>query len=506
MDRNALLNGLSKLVQVYLILNSVFILLFWVSQLSETAGYIYSWILKHGHFLLKWCLLLPVDGMKGWNAVLFSFVFLFFKSGRNLMIFVLKNLFRFLKALPGKQTQSLLNRYMLLARYTLYANQNNIFNRLEKQYVPGSRFVVLPMDMEFMDAGVPPVSYEDQMAKLAEAKQKNPETLIPFVFVDPRRIEKEGAKYFGYTVSNGKVVLDPDCFIRDYIEKKEFGGFKIYPALGYYPFDEALLPVWKYAADNELPITTHCIKGTIFYRGVKHKKWDEHPIFKQAQGDNESIQLPLLERKNVDFSLNFTHPLNYLCLLEEPLLRILVSRAKDVKIKKLFGYTDLDSPLKHDLSHLKICLAHFGGEDQWEAYLERDRFNYPLQIIQHRDRGLDFSIKDGIIPWGRFEQHWKYVDWYSIIYSLMAQYDNVYADISYILSKPSIFPLLKETVNVQLNPKVSKKVLFGTDFYVVRNHNSDKELVANSISELSDDEFNLIARENTHRFVENKLH
>src|SRR6185436_827568 len=74
-----------------------------------------------------------------------------------------------------------------------------------------------------------------------------------------------------------------------FIEKKKFNGFKIYPALGYYPFDVQLLPLWKYAADHQIPILTHCIRGTIFYRGSKKTEWDYHPVYKQAMFKKDVI-------------------------------------------------------------------------------------------------------------------------------------------------------------------------------------------------------------------------
>ncbi|MBO6515434.1 MAG: amidohydrolase family protein [Bacteroidia bacterium] len=505
-DRNKVLLFLWRVVQYILFANTLLVLCYWLRSRSETAGKVYDYVSKfvasNGNFYV---ILDPAE--RQWLAIaLFLVVFFFFKSGRNLVLFALKQLVSLFKALPGSQTRALLERYLLLGKYTLYKEQNGIYNKLEKQYEPNTKFVVLPMDMEYMDAGKPPTPYLDQMKELEEVKKNNPNTCIPFVFVDPRRLSaKDGKTYFDYTFTDGRVSLVKGCFIQKYIEDKGFGGFKIYPALGYYPFDEWLLPVWKYAADNGLPITTHCIEGTIFYRGTKEKQWDKHPVFRESKGDGVYDEMALPQRKNEEFSLNFTHPMNYLCLIKEPLLRILVGQAKDNRIKELFGYTDEETPLKHNLSHLKICLAHFGGEDQWEEYLEKDSYVYPQQVVQYRDRGLDFSIDPGSIPWGRFEQHWKYVDWYSIIYSLMAQGENVYADISYIVSKPSIFPLLKETVDDSLHPKVASRVLFGTDFYVVRNHNSDKELYLNSATDLSEEEMDRIARENTHQFVTNSL-
>lgn len=502
-DRVPVINIPWQLLQWVLTLNAVYTFTYWIKTFSDSAELVIDWIGENAAFLFEYCILIDPKEHFVWSLLIFLGVFVFVKSGRNLVVFVAKSLVKFVKKLPGKQTASLLERYLLMAKYAKYKQQTDIFNKLEKQYPKGTKMVVLPMDMKYMGAGKLKSSYYDQMAELEKVKQNNPDTCIPFVFVDPRRISEDGKAFFDYTFNEGKVDLAKGCFVQQYLEDKGFGGIKIYPALGYYPFDERLLPLWKYAADNQIPIMTHCIIGTIFYRGTKEKRWDYHPVFKEPRGDDEPAPLLLSERKNVEFQRNFTHPMNYLCLLEENLLRILVGDAKDDRIRQLFGYTDKDTPLKHNLNHLKVCLAHFGGEEEWLEFLEKDSYQYPLQVTYERDRGVDLSFRngDGKEAWGRYEQLYRYVDWYTLIYSLLAQFDNMYADLSYIISKPSIYPLLRQTVDPDITGKVSQKVLFGTDFFVVRNHNTDKELMVNAQAALTKDEFDLIARENTYRYL-----
>ncbi|AYB33767.1 hypothetical protein D4L85_25710 [Chryseolinea soli] len=439
-------------------------------------------------------------------AIVLLFV-VFFKSGRNILWFILKKIWSFLGVLPGPESRALAKRYLNIGRFAFYESQTRIFARLKSQYPAGTGFIVLPMDMEFMGAGKlkKGAGYHEQMKVLSVIKQnhENKDLIYPFVFADPRRLAREGEKHLNYTVDNGSVTLK-DCFIREYIEGHRFSGFKIYPALGYYPFDEALLPIWKYAADHSIPILTHCIKGTIYYRGLKQKEWDYHPVFEQACGHELYEPMVLTERKNSEFINNFTHPLNYLCLLEEKLLRKCVAMAKDKRIKELFGFTHESNPLKYDLRHLKLCLGHFGGDDEWDRFMELDRDNFSSQLVKHPDLGISFlTDENGHDKRGKLEQVWKYADWYSIICSMILQYPNVYADLSYILYNASIQPLLKQTL---ANPKLMKRTLFGTDFYVVRNHNSEKSLLAGMLDNLTQNEFDQIAKSNPREFLWNKLH
>jgi hypothetical protein len=434
------------------------------------------------------------------KTLVFLFTILFIKFGRQIITFILKKAWGFLSMLPDKRTITFLGRYINIGRFAYYKTQKDIFNKLKFQYPPGTGFVLLPMDMVYMDAGglKPPGAYDLQMKELADIKKANPGVVFPFVFVDPRRTHAGGKPHLKWKSGKKGTVILEDCFIRDYIETNAFSGFKIYPALGYYPFDKRLLALWKYAADRQIPITTHCIRGTIFFRGRKQKSWDHHPVFKEFRKEGVPQPLLLPEIENVDFINNFTHPLNYLILMEERLLRLVVAEA-DKETKALFGYKDLQTALLYNLSELKLCFGHYGGDDEWEKYFEKDRDALTSQVVREPGKGIVFC-KDGDIDesFGVLEQVWKTVDWYAIISSLMLQYPNLYADISYIIHNDRIFPLLKSTMQ---NPVLKSRVLFGTDFYVVRNYKSDKEMLADLESALTTDELDAIARNNPRQFL-----
>jgi predicted TIM-barrel fold metal-dependent hydrolase len=493
------------LLGLWATVQSFFILYDFISNFLPPGAMIADLVDKALAILTGFHLILPLPYPVE-KVMLVVVVLLFVKWGRNLLFSLFKNILAVFSVLPGSRTTELFKRYVLLGRFSIYERQDKTWSLLTSQYPAGTKFVVLPMDMTFMGAGAlkGDGTYQKQMEQLAEIKDKNSgkQTFYPFVFVDPRRIALEKTAFFNYR-SDGKggVILDP-CFIKKYIEDLGFSGFKIYPALGYYPFDPLLLPLWKYAADRQIPITTHCIQGTIFYRGSKKPEWNSHPVFEQSMGHQTFAPLQLLQEKNVDFQTNFTHPMNYLCLLEESLLRKVVGQSGDQKLKDLFGYQGDDQPMTYNLKHLKICLAHYGGWEEWDKYLESDRDHYSSQLVKNPDRGIEFfkTATSDAVSESKLEQIWKYVDWYSIISSIMLQYDNVYADISYIVYDEKIFPLLKHSLQPQFE-KLRKKILFGTDFYVVRNHKSEKEILTDLMAGLTEDEFNLIARENPKSFL-----
>ncbi|EDP70153.1 hypothetical protein FBALC1_11487 [Flavobacteriales bacterium ALC-1] len=479
-----------------------------------------------------------------YKLVFFILILIFFKSVRNIVFALLRQL----KVLPGKHFSDLFHRYVQIGLFSKYKKQSGIYDKLKKQYPPEAHFVGLPMDMQYMQAGSlkqvydktqkefikipkdPKTNKRDkffamqyQMQGLLDIKQRKTDKDLfhPFVFAHPERMTDK--RYFDYTVDpeTGKVSLVKGCMMQVYLEEHQFAGIKIYPALGYYPFNELLLPLWKYCIQHSLPIMTHCIKGTIFFRGKKKKEWDNHPIFTEGKVDEtkrkavetdkrvdfdidadyiqeDSNALHLNEVKNIDYCNNFTNPLNYLCLLDETLLKKVVAQAKDKSIQQLFY--DTSGVWRPDgLKDLKLCFAHFGGDDQWKRFLESDRDNYTTQLILQPQKGIDFfeNVSGNPSP-GKLAYVWKHVDWYTIICSIMLQYDNVYADISYILHDAIILPLLKQTLS---NDNLKTKVLYGSDFYVVRNHKSDKAILADMRAGLTEHEFDQIARYNPRGYL-----
>ena len=436
-----------------------------------------------------------------------------------------KKLISSLKVLPSKNMLKFIQRYLTIAEFAKYKTQKSIFDRLIKMYEPGSKIVVLPMDMEYMKAGQPKQSYLDQLEELKgviDKEQTNVDSLIPFLFVDPRRIRNENKDkvkqpFFDWEMVdkevNGKIIRTvklKQSVVRDCLEGNSmdgtlsgyFKGIKLYPALGYYPFDHDLLPLYVYCVQNDIPITTHCIEGTIFYRGRIKRSWLHHPVFKDNKGN--PLETPV--KTNQELQINFTHPLNYLVLLEPELLADHIKEAKDNRIKELFGYSEKDHSIQKDLKLLKVNLAHYGGKDEWMRYLEGDRKDASAELIEQPKEGMNLIQpkvpKKDALNLNSIPAHLIYnkIEWFSIISSLMLQYENMYADISYILHSEEVKPLLYQVLHT--NPDLSKKILFGTDFFVVRNHKSEKELFADLFSFLGEEKMDIIARENPDRFLQ----
>jgi len=111
------------------------------------------------------------------------------------------------------------------------------------------------------------------------------------------------------------------------------------------------------------------------------------------------------------------------------------------------------------------------------------------------------------------------MDWYIMISSMMLQYPNVYADISYTLHAEHIFPQLPQTLRHErgANPetpphlaeaglslpthRLGDRILFGTDFYMIRSHKTEKALLVQTQSLLGEEASDQIARFNPQSYL-----
>lgn len=312
-----------------------------------------------------------------------------------------------------------------LSRYTafLYSALNNdeeIFEELAAYYPGKTKFVPLSVDFDYMKAGMPIKPFLEQLEDLRALKLAFPDQILPFIGTDPRRPQ----------------VLD---LVKKYIIDYGFAGIKMYPSLGFFPNDERLYPVYEWAQENEIPITSHCIpKNPNHYRG---KITDE-----QRQ---QAAQVPGYNakeaKKKYDFAMYFNHPHWW-----EQVLK--------------------------DFPNLKINLAHFGGNVEWDRYLD-DPFS------KKRDNK----------------------SWYYIIRKMIENeaYPNVYADISFTVFDRALFPVLKSLLT---QPKTENHVLFGSDFYMLQKDYRERRFGFDVRGYLSDDHYWKLACDNPRRFLANKVH
>lgn len=317
---------------------------------------------------------------------------------------------KLLNVLGKKDYAHLVRKYHQFLKIGDLKSQLEIFKLLQGFYPENTKFCVLSMDMEFMKAGNVKTTFKEQLEELAAIK-KDPaykDLIQPFIFIHPERV--------------GLLSI-----IRKYIEEEYFAGLKMYPPLGYYPFDERLDQVFAYAEKNQIPITSHCARGGVFYKGEITDEMRKHPMTGKVYQ----------KRRNKFFTDIFTDPDNYEYLLAK-------------------------------YPNLKLNLAHFGGFDEWEKYLQNS-------IDEDNEQS-----------------------WFEKIRTLLKKHPNLYTDISYTLFNKELIPLLKITLQ---DEALKDKILFGSDYYMVEQELSEKQFSINLRANLGEQEYRQIAELNPKVFL-----
>jgi len=261
-----------------------------------------------------------------------------------------RRMVRWLRCLIPWSDMDVFDRYAAFLSTGSATRQSDIFLKLREQYPPDTKFVVLPMDMEYMGAGKVRQPYWNQVAELEQLHGNFPNQVIPFVAADPRR---------------------PDIVqhVKRCIEAHGFRGVKIYPPLGYAPYCRVLLQVFDFCQAAGVPVIAHCSRGGVYSRTMSR-----------------------------DECLQRTMPTNWAGVLRS-------------------------------FPQLKLCLAHFGGDAEFRKYTEA-RDSWTLDILE-----------------------------------LMQQYENVYADVSYVAANEWSHDTIKDLCS---DPVTRDRVLFGTDYYMVQ--------------------------------------
>jgi uncharacterized protein len=175
--------------------------------------------------------------------------FVWFGGMRALRVPIVRRLLAGLGGvIPSRLLGERLLRFMQFAEVANYTSQGEIFAYLRGFYPPSARFVVLPVDMTYMGAGIPRRGIDAQHEELLALASAAAPHVIPFCAVDPRRPD---------LLASVRALVQAGCC-----------GIKLYPALGFLPTDDRLREVYAFAQDADVPVITHCSSGGIRRRGL----------------------------------------------------------------------------------------------------------------------------------------------------------------------------------------------------------------------------------------------
>lgn len=216
---------------------------------------------------------------------------------------------------------------------------------------PGGNTVFCPlmMDLEPGMKGQATMGLQEQLEELAALRDEYPDTLLPFVAIDPRREDVE------------------DIFLKAFSQPHNFAGVKIYPTLGYLPSHPTLLKIFEVCQAKRIPVTAHC--GSAAVRAYGHR-------FKSVLGvavDDEDEFAPV----NRDIWL-FTRD----------------------AYAEFFGNPSNWEPVLRTFPQLKLNLAHFGTGQEWESMLAGKNRTWTSRILdimsryEHVYADVSFDISD----------------------------------------------------------------------------------------------------------------
>ncbi|MBK7384844.1 MAG: amidohydrolase family protein [Flavobacteriales bacterium] len=350
---------------------------------------------------------------------------------------------RIIKAMASRRGHSQLLRYLQFIEVGTQSTQEEVFVSMRNAYAvfgPEVRFVALTLNMDHMDVQASNhARIETQLAEVERVRTHYPDVFFPFVGVDPRHL-------------SGVALRD---WVKEKVERRMFFGIKIYPSIGFFPFDAGLDELYKWAEAEQVPVMTHCTRSGTFYTGAMDQVLaDPRPSgLNPMAPEMVDIHARITAFKNNPFSWKdskygcniFLHPQNY-----EPVLR---------KYPKL-----------------KLCFAHFGGDD--EMLNEKQ----PL-----RDKGIDPT------------------NWHNEVKRIMSTtnaqgdllYPNTYTDISYTLFRDKIYPLLLPLIDGPLGDRI----LFGTDFFMTLREDPEAALLKRCIDGMTMERFRRIAMNNNDNFL-----
>ena len=131
----------------------------------------------------------------------------------------------------------------------------------------------------------------------------------------------------------------------------------------------------------------------------------------------------------------------------------------------------LNRSVLNEFPDLRICLAHFGGTEDWDDYLKSE--------------------------WRDGNAQLERMNWLSQIMTMVGsgEYPNLYTDISYTVFRFQRYvPVLKVFLE---NERIRSRTLFGSDYYMIKQEKfPERELSIRLRGELGREWFTMIAFEN----------
>lgn len=289
-----------------------------------------------------------------------------------------------------------------------------IATKLFDYYAPTKTiFCPLMMDMKPGIDGKQKIAYAEQIANMKQLRDKYPDKLLPFIAIDPRRQNVD------------------KIFLSAFNDEHAFFGVKIYPCLGYLPSHPKLMQIFEVCEAKRIPVTAHCGGGTV-HSSRRHIK-----CIQGLRMDDDNQPEKICEDKwfctGNSYARYFNHPQRW-------------------------------EPVLHAFPQLKLNLAHFGNDTEWEK-LAKGKNN----------------------------------TWVSRIMDMMTRYKNLYADFSFNISNHKTYDIFRQ--KVEDNDLIANRTLYGSDYYMVVTEGHFRSIKVDFMTAMGDRVMQKIAYENPKKFL-----
>ncbi len=193
--------------------------------------------------------------------------------------------------------------------------------------------------------------YRKHLQELQTLQTENPDTVLPFLAVDPRRTGIEE-------------------LVQEQVVEGAFKGVKLYPPLGYLPSHPNLYGVYRLCMKHNIPVTVHTSTGGLL---------SLCDTIKTRSKNRDGTVIPVTFDKKTDKSaaLFFSNPAKWLKILENS-----------------------------EFSGLHLNFGHFGGEEHiinFANQMPNDPVNWTGQIIGLMERfenvyaDISYCPKNGML-------------------------------------------------------------------------------------------------------------
>ena len=351
-----------------------------------------------------------------------------------------------IRGLSRARGKSNMQRYLNFMETGMEESQGDVFAKLRNAYTAlgsDTRYIALTLNMDYMGlSDSKHARIEDQLKEMEELRRDHPDHLFPFVCVDPRH-------------KQGQALVD---WVEPMIKDLRFFGIKMYPALGFFPCDPRLTELYAWAAKNQVPIMTHCTRAGVFYTGRLREVVPNDTAPCLATDDTNTTFDPALVEINARLKEYITNPFTN-------------GKGQSKYGCNLFLNPRNFIPVLNRFKDLKVCFAHFGGDDEIMGVKQ-----------ELTAKGIDRD------------------NFHTLIKSLMAAYPNVYTDISYTLfnTKNEVYDPIIASIDSEA---IGKRVLFGTDYYMTLQEDTELNLWQHCQTKLKPERFDKIATVNNNRYL-----